>query len=101
MLPRRLTRPLVALSLGVAALGAACVLMLSHRAPPIADDVAPAVVAHAVDEERIEVVPTTSMAAARAAVLATGGRVELEAGGRLQAMVPRSARATIQASPAS
>ena len=100
MLPRRLTRPLVALSLGVAALGAACVLMLSHRAPPIADDVAPAVVAHAVDEERIEVVPTTSMAAARAAVLATGGRVELEAGGRLQAMVPRSARATIEASPA-
>ncbi len=99
MPPRRLTRPLVALSLGVAALGAACAVMLSHRTPPTAQEIAQAVVAPAVDDERIEVVPTSTMAAARTAILAAGGRIELEAGGRLQAMVPRSARATIEASP--
>lgn len=47
---------------------------------------------------RIEVRPLTSMAAARAAVLAVGGQVEVEAGGRLQATVPAGARAALEAS---
>ena len=50
------------------------------------------------DEVRIEVRPLTSMAAARAAILAAGGRIELEAGGRLQAMTPASARVALEAS---
>ncbi|TAK76737.1 MAG: hypothetical protein EPO16_06760 [Dehalococcoidia bacterium] len=46
----------------------------------------------AVDEVRIEARPRTTAAAARAAIVAAGGRVELEAGGRLQAVVPAAAR---------
>ncbi len=50
------------------------------------------------DEVRIEVWPRTSAGAARAAIVAVGGRVELEAGGRLQAMVPAGARDALRAS---
>ncbi|RJQ13074.1 MAG: hypothetical protein C4558_00690 [Dehalococcoidia bacterium] len=50
------------------------------------------------DEIRIEVRPRTSIAAARAAILAAGGRIEVEAGGRLQAMVPAGARAALDSS---
>ena len=96
MPPRRLTIPLAALSLCVATLGLAYLMMSSRVATPTLD------VAHAgaspTDEERIEVAPRGSMSAARAAIAAAGGRVELEAGGRLQAMVPRTARASLEAS---
>lgn len=50
------------------------------------------------DGVRIEVRPRTSMAAARAAVIRAGGRIEVEAGGRLQAMAPAGARAALEAS---
>ena len=51
-----------------------------------------------VDVVRIEVRPRGSMAAARATIVAAGGHIELEAGGRLQASVPASARAVLDVS---
>ena len=51
-----------------------------------------------VEDVRIEVRPRTSLAAARAAILAAGGRIEVDAGGRLQAMVPAGAQAALDRS---
>lgn len=96
MSPRRL----VAISLCVAA-ALAATLLPAGVAPDVraggGAGTPPAPVAAAADV-RIEVRPRSSMAAARAAILAAGGRVEVEAGGRLQALASARARAAIEAS---
>jgi subtilisin family serine protease len=99
MLRRRLTYLLVALSCCVAALGVADPIAHPHTARPTSDRTPAEVTPRTLDEDRIEVAPRTSMTAARASIAAAGGRVELEAGGRLQVVLPRSARAAIEASP--
>ncbi len=54
----------------------------------------------AMEHVRVEIRPRRSMDEARTAVVALGGRVELEAGGRLQATIPMTARASLDASDA-
>ncbi|TAJ18599.1 MAG: hypothetical protein EPO65_08650 [Dehalococcoidia bacterium] len=97
-----LSRRILALSLLVTV---TCLLSISLL---LADGTAPAALSPAVatsdltvahEVERIEVAPRTSMSAARAAILAVGGHIELEAGGRLQATVPKAARAVLDVSP--
>ncbi|MBM4411762.1 MAG: hypothetical protein FJ037_10705 [Chloroflexi bacterium] len=97
MSPRRLAT-LVLLSLVAAC--AVTLLPVDDNADRRADHAAVAMAAPPAISEgvRIEVRPRRSMAAARSAILAAGGRIELEAGGRLQAMVPADARALIERS---